>query len=180
MENPPARPKRLVVGTVKTDFSFRGGRYRVSLNGPPTPKRAEKVAAAVSAFAQKQAEKKQRFVYFLQCGERIKVGIAKDPMRRLRALQTGNATEFKLLAAVAGDESLERAIHVKFESAHVVGEWFVRRPDLEEFMERAKRCDSISFNPRENEIQMSIHVRRPISGLMSGTPGRRAEFGSKE
>jgi len=162
MENPPARPKRLRVRTHKADFSFRGRRYRVSLDGPLTPKRAEKVAAAVSAFGQKQAEKKQQFVYFLQSGERIKIGLARDPIRRLRTLQTGNATELKLLAVVAGDGSLERAIHAKFESARVSGEWFVRCGDLEEFIERAQRCESINFNPREKEIQMLIRVRRLI------------------
>ena len=59
---------------------------------------------------------------------------------------------------VAGDGSLERAIHAKFESALVSGEWFVRCGDLEEFIERAKRCDSINFNPRENEIQMLPNI----------------------
>ncbi len=180
MENSPLRRKRLRVRTHRTDFSFRGRRYRVSLNGPPTPEQAERVAAAVSAFAQKQAEKKQQFVYFLRCGERIKIGIAREPIQRLRVLQTGNSTELKLLTVVAGDESLERAIHAKFEPAHVIGEWFTECPDLEEFIECAKRCDSINFNPCKNEIQMLIRVRRPSCSAIVGTTEHNSECGSKD
>ena len=84
-DNPPRKPKGLRLKAPSTDFSFRGRRYRVSLNGPLTPKRAQKLGAAVNAFAQKQAARKQQFVYFLQCEERIKIGIARDPVRRLRA-----------------------------------------------------------------------------------------------
>jgi len=165
MREPPKKPKRLRLRTHTTDFSFRGRRYRVSLNVPLTPNRAPKLAAAVNAFALKQAQAKRRFVYFLQCDDRIKIGIARNPPRRLRKLQTGNAGELKLLAVIAGDADLERAIHEKFESARVFGEWFVMCPELEEFIHRVKRCDSVYFNHQENEIRMLTDVRRANSSL---------------
>src|SRR4051812_17502013 len=106
MREPPNKPKRLRLRTHMTDFSFRGRRYRVSLSGPLTPNRGQKLAAAVNAFALKQAQAKKRFVYFLQCDDRIKIGIARNPAQRLRKLQTGNGGELKLLAIIAGDEDL--------------------------------------------------------------------------
>jgi hypothetical protein len=39
---------------------------------------------------------------------------------------------------------------------------------MEEFIERAKRCDSVYFNPRENEIPMAIRGRAPHSNIGLG------------
>jgi hypothetical protein len=114
---------------------------------------------AVNAFALKQAQNKQQFVYFLQCDDRIKIGITRDPMQRLRTLQTGNASELKLLAAVAGEAELEQTIHAKFESARIHGEWFARCPELQQFIDRLKECDSVVFDQETNDVRMMIRVR---------------------
>ena len=162
MNNPRPKPNpRLRVRIHRIDFSFGDRRYRISLNAPWTPRRAQRITAAVNALALKQAQRKPQFVYFVQCDERIKIGIARNPIRRLRSLQTGNSTRFKILAIIADDADLERAIHTKFESTRVSGEWFRKTDELEEFIERAKRCDSVGFNHQENEIQMVTYVRRP-------------------
>ena len=144
-----------------TDFSFAGKRYRVSLDGQWTPRRAQSIAAAANAFALKQAQRKPQFVYFMECDERIKIGIARDPKRRLRSLQTGNPAQLRILAAFAGDADLEHAIHTKFESTRIGGEWFCKTDELKKFIERLATCDSVFFNHSENEIRMVRYVRRP-------------------
>ena len=156
----PKRPKGLRLRTRATDFSFRGQRYRLSLNGPCTEKRSKRLAIAVNAFAQKQAQRKQQFVYFVQCDDRIKIGIARDPQRRLRTLQTGNAGELQLLAVVVGDMGLEGAIHAKFESSRIQGEWFVRSQELLEFVARLKKCDSVVFDRQTNDVRMMVRISR--------------------
>jgi hypothetical protein len=145
----------------RTDFSFAGKRYRVSLDGQWTPRRAQSIAAAATAFALKQAQKKPQFVYFVECDERIKIGVARDPERRLRSLQTGNPSQLRILAVVAGDADLEQAIHAKFESTRIGGEWFCKTDQLNEFIERVTTCNSVFFNHLENEIRMVRWVRRP-------------------
>lgn len=59
----------------------------------------------------------------------IKIGFAKSVASRLAALQTASRQELTLLAAIPGSMSDEAALHRKFTSDHVRGEWF--RPSIE-------------------------------------------------
>ncbi|MEU6365733.1 GIY-YIG nuclease family protein [Streptomyces sp. NPDC046931] len=52
----------------------------------------------------------------------VKIGIAKDPMRRLKEHQTGQPMELHLLWSVAGN--YESDLHVHFAAYRVRGEWF--------------------------------------------------------
>lgn len=52
----------------------------------------------------------------------VKIGIAKDPMRRLKELQTGQPMDLHLLWSIAGD--YESDLHVHFAVYRVRGEWF--------------------------------------------------------
>lgn len=68
----------------------------------------------------------QTFVYVVQ-GEPetpIKVGIARDPRKRLRALQTGNPQTLHLLYVVPGDSKLEANFHRRLKASAIHGEWF--------------------------------------------------------
>jgi hypothetical protein len=63
-------------------------------------------------------------VYFLQFGERVKIGFTTNLPNRLK-----NVPHDKLLALVPGTISTERMYHKKFESLRITGEWF--EPDAE-------------------------------------------------
>ena len=52
----------------------------------------------------------------------VKIGIAKDPVRRLKELQTGQPMQLHLLWSVAGN--YENDLHVHFAAYRVRGEWF--------------------------------------------------------
>ncbi len=67
-----------------------------------------------------------QFVYFVQQGDRgpVKIGIAKDPLDRMGALQTGNPTELHLRQVVPGQRELEARLHYRFREARIRGEWF--------------------------------------------------------
>ncbi len=54
----------------------------------------------------------------------VKIGIARDPTTRLRALQTGHHEPLKLLATCNGGRPLEREYHLRFAESHLHGEWF--------------------------------------------------------
>jgi len=65
-------------------------------------------------------------IYFIEntdSGE-IKIGYSRNPMARLRALQTATCAPLELLKVVEGDVSLERALHEKFRGGRRRGEWF--------------------------------------------------------
>lgn len=52
----------------------------------------------------------------------VKIGIASDPARRLRELQTGQPMDLTLLWSATGD--FERDLHAHFAAYRVRGEWF--------------------------------------------------------
>lgn len=64
------------------------------------------------------------WVYFIQCGEFIKIGFSGDPLFRLRAIQKSNPNRCQLVATQRGERDLERKIHRHFWKARRDGEWF--------------------------------------------------------
>ena len=69
-----------------------------------------------------------RFVYFIQAGDTgpVKIGLAGDPERRVRELQTGNHRDLVIRHIVPGDRHVERQLHHRFRAARIKGEWFGR------------------------------------------------------
>lgn len=74
-----------------------------------------------------QAEKRAH-VYFIATADKIKIGVAFDPLKRLRGLQTGNPEKLELIATFRGGLALEGEIHAKYARHRVHGEWFHRAP----------------------------------------------------
>lgn len=52
----------------------------------------------------------------------VKIGIAKNPERRVKTLQTGQPMDLYLMWSVPGD--YERELHVRFDAYRRRGEWF--------------------------------------------------------
>lgn len=83
------------------------------------------------------------YVYFIKTcdnAQLVKVGKAANPERRLRELQTGNASELVLIGKVncGGDKKAalrEKEIHDIFADLRVRGEWFRLGKNLREYME---------------------------------------------
>lgn len=75
------------------------------------------------------------FVYFIASGrDIIKVGMAKDVGKRVRALQTGGPFEMKVIhkIEVAAERvaALEKLIHKRLKRYRIRGEWFRVEPAL--------------------------------------------------
>lgn len=70
-------------------------------------------------------KKKQNFkTYFIQgqMTEKIKIGRAIDPWKRLATLQIGSPDHLVLLAII--DHDCEKRLHNKFRGDHSHGEWY--------------------------------------------------------
>lgn len=78
-----------------------------------------------------------RTVYFAECGGKIKVGIASNVKTRLSQLRTGAAQPVTLIASVAGDSDLERALHKRLKRHHIDGEWFKDCPEVRAIIQNA-------------------------------------------
>jgi hypothetical protein len=63
-------------------------------------------------------------IYFIRCGEFVKIGFATDVPTRFSGIKTSTPHELELLGTVPGDRSTERAFHERFKRHHHRGEWF--------------------------------------------------------
>lgn len=63
-------------------------------------------------------------------GLHIKIGRAKDALKRLQNLKTGTSGELIIMALEPGGAAVERARHKQFASDRRQGEWFVCSPKL--------------------------------------------------
>jgi hypothetical protein len=69
----------------------------------------------------------RRYVYVIgaETGP-VKIGVAAEPVLRIRELQTGNPRELQVLAQCRGGEETEATLHSLFERERLQGEWFKR------------------------------------------------------
>jgi hypothetical protein len=64
------------------------------------------------------------FIYFIQCGERVKIGWSRDPKRRLVKIQSDNGAPCILLGSVPGTLDQEAEAHDLLRPWRISGEWF--------------------------------------------------------
>jgi hypothetical protein len=82
------------------------------------------------------------YVYFIEAlgKNEVKIGSSSNPEHRVAGLQTGNASQFKLLGTLRGGRELEHEIHRKFNHLRIRqdGEWFYGFDELRDYI--AKNC----------------------------------------
>lgn len=69
------------------------------------------------------------FVYFVSDGVYVKIGVAKDPLKRLGDLQVANPLELCILCQIPckndkSAHSMEKKLHHEYRKRHIRGEWF--------------------------------------------------------
>jgi hypothetical protein len=79
-------------------------------------------------------------IYFVQAASGpIKIGMAKNAERRVRALRTSSHEPLTLLASFSGEPAIERALHRRFASLRLSGEWFRPEPELLRLIDGIRR-----------------------------------------
>ena len=88
------------------------------------------------------------FLYFIEAGDAIKVGVASDVENRISNMQTGNAHKIKLLHSVDMTEidacEMEKEIHDLFHRTNLRGEWFQSTQFMAEYIENIKENGIVS------------------------------------
>jgi hypothetical protein len=76
------------------------------------------------------------WVYFAQLGDGgpIKIGVAKNPRKRIAGMQTACPQPLRCLATIPGDASRERELHRRFAPHRLRREWFRPAPEILEFV----------------------------------------------
>ena len=78
-----------------------------------------------------------RGVYFIQAetGGPIKIGVARDVLRRLDALQIGNPLTLRIIGVITDvDLYDERDMHNRFAHLRLRGEWFTDDPAIHAYL----------------------------------------------
>jgi hypothetical protein len=68
----------------------------------------------------------EQLVYVIQAAEsgRIKIGVARDPYRRLAELQVGSPEQLELIGVAPGGRKRELELHAELRHDRLHGEWF--------------------------------------------------------
>ena len=82
-------------------------------------------------------------VYFIRCGDYVKIGRSTNVRARLSELQTGNPYDLRLLATIPGGYPLESSLRSRFSGEHHRGEWFYYSTSVRRFIKdiRQKRSN---------------------------------------
>lgn len=91
-------------------------------------------------------DKNTGFVYFVQSGDSVKIGYAKDVNKRIKSLQTGNQEKLLLIGYIVGDLKKESEIHGMFDDYRLTGEWFKYSDEIREYI------DSLELLSGKNKI----------------------------
>lgn len=84
-------------------------------------------------------------IYFIQGanGGPIKIGRAKNALRRLFVLQTGSPVRLLLLVCAPGGAAEELALHNHFSAARILNEWFEPTLAILEMIEIVRRTGQV-------------------------------------
>lgn len=89
-------------------------------------------------------------IYFIRCGEFVKIGKAKNPFHRKHNLQIGSPFLLELLGWFEAEASEEQRLHQKLLGHHVRGEWFRWCDEIEKIV--------ATLNPPIHEPKERIEI----------------------
>ena len=110
---------------------------------------------------------KNCFVYLIQSGckvkDPIKVGMANNPERRIKELQTGNPVKLRTVLLIECDSRkhalrLEQTLHHMLRGHNILGEWF--KPVRSNVF---KAINEIANNPDYNQVKNEVGLFAPPS-----------------
>ena len=79
-------------------------------------------AKRIGTFA--SALHSNKYLYFMRCGDAIKIGVSSSPEDRARELQTGAPGKVEFVAIIARAGGRESECHKRLSHLHLYGEWF--------------------------------------------------------
>ena len=89
-----------------------------------------------------------KFVYLIRSLEEgyFKIGVSKNPKKRLKQLQTGNSSELELLGEYSSEyaHKIEKTLHNMHTHSKKEGEWF--DIPLTEALSFSEKCREIEAN----------------------------------
>lgn len=100
-------------------------------------------------------------IYFVSCDRPlfpIKIGFAGTVAERRQTLQTALPWPLVVLATMPGDHDAERALHARFASLRLRGDWFACGPDL---------LDFVRAIPKPSKAPRARIVQKPVAASVA-------------
>jgi hypothetical protein len=112
-------------------------------------------------------------IYFIKCGDRIKIGFSRNTDGRMKELATGAPAQLVLLGRVPGSRRLEAALHRRLRNYRVLREWFIDCAEVREVMQ--KTIDSGDCSVGDTQYPELIEALKRIVGpIKIGTKTKEA------
>jgi hypothetical protein len=97
-------------------------------------------------------------VYFIRCGDYVKIGKGNNPELRLREFQCGNPHVLEIMGSFAATPAEERRLHLAFEQFHHRNEWFYLSRVLRDFI--ASACGAKRAAASASIASISMHGQK--------------------
>lgn len=105
-------------------------------------------------------------VYFITDGDCTKIGVAKNPNKRLVQLQTGNPNKLVIAKVMQGGYREESALHEALKDSRLEGEWF-RFNDFDDKTIK-KLLDSVGYEPEVVDTKPFVGLHNDILPVVGG------------
>lgn len=111
-------------------------------------------------------------VYFIQnkFTKNIKIGISKDPYKRMRQLQTASGDPLEMLLFIntdGNDKMMERDLHDFFSDTRCIGEWFSPSKEIMAFIEGYRIClSNKEINKNNMEFNFKEEKKSECTGII--------------
>lgn len=103
------------------------------------------------------------YLYFFEAPGRIKIGISKNPRRRLADVGAHMEASPKLIDAIPGDYDLEKWVHKRLNEHRLKGEWFADCDPVRELIDGLLR---------DGPAALGYKPEPKISGALFQSPER--------
>ena len=119
-----------------------------------------------------KAGNRRGHVYFLRCGDWLKIGFSTKPAARLATLMQGQPHKLNAIVVVPGTQADERRVLAALRRSRMRGEWFSYSAEVASVMTR-----SAAFGrPMTDHLpHLKPHEKRTLVSHETNRPGQNAE-----
>jgi hypothetical protein len=119
------------------------------------------------AREQRQAKGRVGYTYFLQNGDRIKIGWSRDPKGRAHAL---SLRESNIIGVVQSEQRFERVCHEMWETVRIGNtEWFLATDELLGWIDGIAQRWHYKHRSRQAKTNMEENYQRLINAINRAT-----------